>query len=75
MEHSALFGRLCPGCGEVVGITMTDEPYIILCGGNTLPHLYDDSVASVCEREHHGWLTAHFRCKDDALAVLLAEQN
>lgn len=75
MIHSALYGKPCPGCGEEVGITMADEPYIILCGGNTPLHELDSSDESLCEIEHHGWTTAHQRCKDVALTNMAIRLN
>lgn len=67
-----LSARICPGCSEVVGITVADEPYIILCGGNCPPHRYDDPT---CEDKGHGWTPAHSRCEQAALGAMQAEMN
>lgn len=64
--------RICPGCDETVGITIADEPYIILCGGNCSPHRYDHDG---CDDKGHGWTPAHLRCEETGLVAIRAELN
>lgn len=70
-----LSGRICPGCNETVGITIADESYTLLCGGNCPPHRYNYDGDDCCDDKGHGWTTAHLRCEDTGLAAMRVEQN